>query len=221
MKKLLFILTLLFSFPVIAETLYVTDNLDIMVRSGKSSTHRIIGTLKSGKPVTILSKDAASGYSNVKYGNNRQGWVLTRLLSRSKAAKTRLASAEFALGKLQASHKITLAELQTLKGLKSDLNSQAADLQKQNSTATRELEKLKKTSANAVQTLQERDQLQQRVVTIERELGALKRENNVLKNNSAQDWFLVGAGVLFLGLLLGFLLPKISWRKKSSWSSSF
>lgn len=221
MKKLLLIFILFFSFPVIAETLYVTDNLDIMVRSGKSATHRIIGTLKSGKPVTILSKDNASGYSNVQYGNNRQGWVLTRLLSRQKAAKTRLANAESALSSLQETHKKTLSELETLQGLKSELNSQTETLEKQSNTAIRELEKLKRTSANAVQTLQERDQLQQRVVAIERELETLKRENDVLKNSSAQDWFLVGAGVLLLGLLLGFLLPKISWRKKTSWSSSF
>jgi hypothetical protein len=69
--------------------------------------------------------------------------------------------------------------------------------------------------------LQERNQLQQRVVTIERELESLKRDNDTLVNSDVQDWFLAGAGVLLFGIILGFILPKLGWRKKTSWQSSF
>ena len=220
MKKLIFLITIALSFPSYAQTLYVTDQLDIMVRSGQSPSHRIIGTLKSGKSVRVIESNP-SGYSKVAYGNNKQGWVLTRLLSKSKAAKARLASAESTLSKLNVKHKATLEELTALKKEKANLDQQTTKLTTKSNSTARELDTLKRTSANAVQILGERNQLQERVVSIERELETLKRENNTLKSSSAQDWFLVGAGVLALGLLLGFILPKISWRKKSSWSSNF
>ena len=72
-----------------------------------------------------------------------------------------------------------------------------------------------------MQIREERDFLLGRVVTNERELETLRRENDMLKNSNAQDWFLTGPGVLLLGLILGFLLPKLGWRKKSSWQSTF
>ena len=221
MKKFLFILMLSVSSSTIAATAYVSDELEIMVRSGKSSTHRIIATLKSGTRLNILEKDAASGYSKIQLKGNREGWVLTRLLLNTPSAKTRLARSEAALKKLTASHKLAKEQLAELSEQKGSLDSKSSGLEKNNELLASELETLKQTASNAVKTQEERDQLLQRVVGIERELETVKRENDVLKSSDSQDWFLVGAGVLLLGVLLGFVLPKLSWRKKSSWESSF
>ncbi len=49
MKKILLAIALLTSTAIMAESAYVSDELEIMVRSGKSSGHRIIATLKSGQ----------------------------------------------------------------------------------------------------------------------------------------------------------------------------
>ncbi len=221
MKKFLFILMLSVSSSTIAATAYVSDELEIMVRSGKSSTHRIIATLKSGTRLNILEKDAASGYSKIQLKGNREGWVLTRLLLNTPSAKARLARSEAALNKLTASHKLAKEQLAELSEQKGSLDSKSSGLEKNNELLASELETLKQTASNAVKTQEERDQLLQRVVGIERELETVKRENDVLKSSDSQDWFLVGAGVLLLGVLLGFVLPKLSWRKKSSWESSF
>jgi len=220
-KKILFLIMIFTSSSILAETAFVSDELDIMVRSGKSPSHRIVATLKSGTPLNTLERDKASGYTKISLSNNREGWVLSRLLTKTPSAKTRLAKAEKSLAKISSDYKAISDKLLALDKQKGSLDTQAADLQKSNTELSRELTQLKKTSSNAVQILQERNQLQQRVVTIERELETLKRENDILKNSSAQDWFLVGSGVLLLGIILGFILPKISWRKKSSWESSF
>ncbi|PCH85485.1 MAG: hypothetical protein COB26_05920 [Piscirickettsiaceae bacterium] len=192
-----------------------------MVRSGKSPTHRIIATLKSGKRLNIVQRDAASGYSKVQLSGGREGWVLTRLLNNIPSAKARLARSEAALSKLQNTYKATKTKFASLSEQKGDLDSKSSDLEKLNSSLSKELDQLKQTAANAVQTQEERDQLLQRVVGIERDYETVKRENDILKSSDSQDWFLVGAGVLLLGILLGFILPKLSWRKKSSWESSF
>ncbi|PCI20365.1 MAG: hypothetical protein COB62_04695 [Piscirickettsiaceae bacterium] len=192
-----------------------------MVRSGKSPSHRIIATLKSGKRLNIIEKDTASGYAKVQLQGGREGWILTRLLNKIPSAKARLARTEAALQKLQGINKNANAKLSSLSEQKGSLDTKSTELEKLNASLSSELTTLKQTSDNAVQTQEERDQLLQRVVNIEREFETVKRENDVLKSSNSQDWFLVGAGVLLLGIFLGFILPKISWRKKSSWESSF
>lgn len=220
-KNLLLICTLLVSSIALAETAYVSDELEIMVRSGKSPGHRIIATLKSGKKVNIVERDQAAGYSKIKLSENREGWVLSRLLQKTPSAKSRLSKSEAELASLKENFKATSEQLTQISEEKGSLDTETSTLKEQNTALSRELAQLKETSKNAVQILQERNQLQQRVVTIERELESLKRENDMLMNSEALDWFLIGSGVLFLGIILGFILPKISWRKKSSWQSSF
>lgn len=221
MKKLFLAITLLTSTAIMAESAYVSDELEIMVRSGKSAGHRIIATLKSGKKINVIERDRDSGYSRVKLSETREGWVLSRLLRKTPSAKSRLAKAEASLASLKSKFSASSKQLTALSEQKGSLDTETSSLKKSNVSLSRELEQLKETSSNAVQILEERNQLQQRVVTIERELESLKRENDTLVNSDAQDWFLVGAGVLLFGILLGFILPKLSWRKKKSWQSSF
>lgn len=220
-KIIFLILTLLTSTPVMAETAYVSDELEIMVRSGKSPSHRIIATLKSGKRINVIERDKQSGYAKITLSSGREGWVLSRLLHKNPSAKSRLAKAEAELATLKTKFTDSSQQLTQLSEQKGSLDTQASELKALNITLSRELAQLKETSSNAVKILDERNQLQQRVVTIERELESLKRENDMLQNSDALDWFLIGSGVLLLGIILGFILPKVSWRKKSSWQSSF
>lgn len=221
MKKTLLILILFGSTAAFADTRYVSDDLEIMVRSGKSPGHRIIASLKSGARINVLEHDKATGYSRINLSGDREGWVLSRLLKTQPSAKSRLAKAEATVARLKAATDKSDKNLSQLSKQQGSLSAEASELKKLNETLSRDLTKLQQTSSSAVQTLEERNQLQQRVVTIERELETLKRENDVLKNSDAQDWFLIGSGVLLFGIFLGFILPKLSWRKKSSWQSSF
>ncbi|MEW5008318.1 MAG: TIGR04211 family SH3 domain-containing protein [Cycloclasticus sp.] len=221
MKKITFALCMLICSSSIAQTAYVSDELEIMVRSGKSASHRIIATLKSGKRINVLEQDQASGYSKIALSATKNGWVLSRLLRNTPSAKSRLNKAEKTLAALKTKFSASSEQLNLLGKQKSGLDSETSELKKSNSELSRELSELQKVSSNAVEILGERNQLQQRVVSIEREFESLKRETDTLKNSEALDWFLAGSGVLLFGIVLGFILPKLSWRKKSSWNSSF
>ncbi|WP_394753133.1 TIGR04211 family SH3 domain-containing protein [Crenothrix sp.] len=92
-------------------------------------------------------------------------------------------------------------------------------LTKDKELLNRELTELKKTSANAQQIKNERDSLQERVVNVERDLQQFKLENQALKDSANQDWFLYGGGLALAGVLLGFIIPKISWGRRNTWGS--
>jgi SH3 domain protein len=50
-------------------------------------------------------------------------------------------------------------------------------------------------------------------------MQTLQQENAGLKDRTARDWFMVGAGVVLLGILAGLFIPRIRWRRKSSWDT--
>ena len=54
---------------------------------------------------------------------------------------------------------------------------------------------------------------------LERDFDSLQREKQILDDDYRQDWFLIGAGVLGGGMLLGWLLPRLGWRRKGTWNS--
>ena len=62
--RLLTILALMFFCGLIqAKTLYVTDQFEITMRSGSSTSNSIVSMLKSGQAVTVLEQDEATRYS--------------------------------------------------------------------------------------------------------------------------------------------------------------
>ena len=65
----------------------------------------------------------------------------------------------------------------------------------------------------------ERDDFQERVVNAERDLQQFKLENQSLKDTASQDWFLYGGLLSLFGVILGFILPKLGWRRKNNWDS--
>lgn len=54
-----------------------------------------------------------------------------------------------------------------------------------------------------------------RLAMMESELKVLREANEELKVHRDQQWFLVGAGTLLLGLVIGLIIPKMQWRRKS------
>ncbi len=66
----------------------------------------------------------------------------------------------------------------------------------------------------------ERNELRKQVASMTREVEDIKQQNRELENKTAQNWFLIGAGVVVGGIVLGLILPHLRVRRrKSSWGS--
>ena len=63
-----------------AQTLYVTDEFKVTMRSGESAKHRVVQMVKSGTPVTLLGKNKETGYSHVRTSSGKTGYILWALL---------------------------------------------------------------------------------------------------------------------------------------------
>ena len=73
-----------------SEKRYITENLEITMRSGKGTQFQIVRMLRSGTPITLLDVDKKTGYAKVKTESGTEGWVLTRFLSRFPSSKNQL-----------------------------------------------------------------------------------------------------------------------------------
>ena len=80
-KLIAFLFTFLFIPDMAAaETLYVSDQLIITLRRGKSSSHKILTTLKTGAPLEVLEKAEGDEYVKVRTSDGIEGYVLLEFI---------------------------------------------------------------------------------------------------------------------------------------------
>ena len=216
---LMLLMSFLMSAAVSAQTTrYVSDELEIALRTGMGLEYRIREMITSGTRLQVLENDD-SGYSKVITEGGLEGYVLTRYLSNSPSASERLAAAEQQVVTLElelAAHK---DEIEQLNLQYTDSDGQNASLKETAQRLSKELDDLRRTASSAMALENENRQLKEKLQQIDHEIQALSIENNTLKDKSAKNWFLVGAAVLFGGILLGLIMPSLRMRKKNSWSS--
>ncbi|MFP4561130.1 MAG: TIGR04211 family SH3 domain-containing protein [Thiohalorhabdus sp.] len=191
------------SLAVQAETRYVSDELEITLRRGKSDQHKILGSVESGAEVEVLEVDQEAGFTRVQTPSGTEGWVLTRYLMDEPAARDRIADMRERLERNQE-------RMEEMEGQREELQA----LEKENGELTRELEELKEVSSNAVDLKERAETLDQKNQEQAEELKRLQEENSRLQDLSAQTWFTRGAGVIIAGMLVGLILPRIRFRKK-------
>ncbi len=202
-----------------AEKRYVTDQLEVTLRTGHSNQHKIIRMLPSGTPLEVLEEDPESGYTRVRVSPDIEGWVITRYLDRQPSGRQRAA----ALGRQVEKLKAELGKLKKTQGnllsSRDSTSKKNALLQQENERLQADLTKIRRTSANALALDDENRRLKKRLAELTQEHELALQSNQSLKDRSARDWFLVGAGVILLGMIIGLIIPKIRWRRKSSWGS--
>ena len=191
-----------------AETAYITERLEIPVRSGETRDHRIIRYLQAGSQIEVV-KTYGTGYAQIKDERGREGFVLGRYLV-DQAPSFVIA------GRLEAQ----IAEQnETIERLRQDVNA----LTSQNKSAGATVKKIKEELARKeaefnqfVATAGDSVTLRERLVTLETERQVLLSNNETLRaeklavgDDSSKTWFAIGALTLAIGWLVGLLMPRV------------
>jgi SH3 domain protein len=200
-----------------AKTVYVTDNLDLPLRSEESNKGKIISLLPTGTPLILLKENSKTGFSQIQLQNGMQGYIATRNTMPEPPNRSQLEASAKNSTALMAENSALKEELAKVKASIAPGSTLEQSLAAERDRLDRELIELKRTVSNQIQIKDERDKLQEDVVNVKRELEQLKLENNALKDGANQDWFLYGGMLTLAGVILGFILPKLSWRRKSGW----
>ncbi len=212
----LFYICPLLSFSAHAETQYVSDHLVITVRTGQGQTYQIIKTLESGTHVKVL-ETTDTGYTRIETNDGTEGWVRTQYLAKEPVASEKLVRAEAKLLKTRTALKKVKEDFAILSKEHKTLSNTQTTLSADKKQLDTELARLNKVAKKPIILDRQNRQLQQKNVTLEKDLQRLNQENHSLKDRSQREWFIAGALVLFGGIVLGLLIPKLRGRKRSTW----
>lgn len=206
------ILLLMLPTTLFAETRYVSEVREITMRTHPGSEYRITTMVKSGTPMTVLEE--SEEWTRVQLADGKEGWVLTQFLQ-AKVPDAIL------LKNLQKKHDSLTAEADTLRNENQGLNEKVVALttdldscRSEYDTLNTTYETLKTESADFLElqaayktTLKELAAQKEKADRLEKELSGLIKDKGL-------KWFLLGAGVLLLGIIIGFITKP--QRRRSS-----
>lgn len=202
LRLILLALTLITLSVAQAETAtrYIRPGASVEVRTGLSKKDKTLKSLDPGTAVTVLKLNPKLGYAQVRLETGENGWIVSRALSTENpatksGANTEAAAAAEAPSKSPEQLQAEVKRLET------------------------ELIAVHQASANILRIQAERDQLEESVIELKKQLDTALRDKHALNDDQKQAWFLIGGAVLLAGILLGVLLPKLSLTRRNQWNS--
>lgn len=191
------ILTLLFSLIFFAgvsfaETVYVRGVMKITMRTGPGTHHKIIDMVSTGDSLEIVEN--GRDWTRVRNPEGKEGWVLTRFITREVPMKHQVVALEEKNKELTALLEKIRAENQDFEATRKKLAviEDAYNRLKKKSADFLALEAAHKKMTQAF------NRQKDRINTLESRLG-----------KEDIKWFLSGAGILLVGIILG-----VSTRRK-------
>ncbi|GMR01195.1 MAG: TIGR04211 family SH3 domain-containing protein [Gammaproteobacteria bacterium] len=215
-------LAVIISMPVHAKTSYVSDELKVPMRSGASNGHRIIKFLKSGTALTVLGASDDNKFIEVEIAGGKTGWVEIENVMDIPSGRDRLVYANEKLAKVKQENKGLKKSIAGLKSEIRKLKNEKGTLQNERINLSNSLDDLKITAANPLALSKKNKQLKKKLNAAEDRAAMLDKDNQQLRSNLAQEWFMIGGAVSIGSLILGLILTRINWRRKrNSWGDSF
>jgi len=205
----------------VAQTRYVSDEFEITLRTGPSTANQIVRMLESGTQLEMLEQDPESGYTRVRTLGGTEGWVISRYLMPEPAARDQLADMRQRLETIRNQSGDLGAQMDDLTRAKQEAEARIRTLEAENKQLEAELAEIRRTASNVLAIDAENNALREQLSTAEVQIAALQQENGELASRRNRDWFIAGAAVLLAGVLVGIIVPRIRWRKRSRWSDSF
>ena len=190
-----------------AETfVYITDQVDIPIRSEKSLGNTIIRLLPSGTKLSLL-QITEDGWTEVKY-HDTIGWISSRYLSNNMSAREELKQANTVINENQLLITKYETELKELNKQLLILNNENKELVIKSSKSEAEKTHIEQIYQDALKLEHENEKLNQEQLQLKTELQLAQNNSQIERDTSQRNWFIVGALVLFFGVVIGFIMPK-------------
>lgn len=173
---------------------WVSDELTTFVRSGPSDGYRIIGTLTSGEPVTLL--ETSGDYSRVRAEDGDTVWVQSSELQAERSISEQMPQLREQVESLNAELEGINAEWESRVSVMTETlqarEARIAELETHNAELSAQYDQARQTMRG----------MQARLDTQEQDL--------------LMRYFIYGGGVAGAGLVLGLLVPHLPRRRKKN-----
>jgi len=192
---------------------YITDQVDIPIRSDKAFGDNIIRSLPSGTELSILQITDDNAWAQIKY-EDTVGWIIASYLSKDPPAREELK-------KLKRTHNTSKLLISKFQGEKEELEKQLVSLKQENTNLVVQSAKSQTEKAHIEQIYQDalklehkNEKLIQETLQLKTELLLAENNTQIEKDTSQRNWFIVGALVLFFGIVIGYVVPGLVKRRR-------
>jgi SH3 domain protein len=197
------------------EPAWVTDQFEVLLRTGPTTDNAIVRMLGSGARLEVLELDEESGYSRVRTAGGTEGWVLSRYLMGEPAAREQLEQLTGQLTNATSQGSSLGSQLQAIKSEYDNATRRIATVEGENKSLQGELDRIKKTAADVLAIDEQNKDLRQELHNAETRIELLVQENEALDKQTNRNWFIAGALVLLGGIGAGLLLPHMRFQRRS------
>lgn len=194
-------------------TRYISEDIEVGVRSGKTLQHRIIRSGRAGEEVTVVQQDA-DGHSLIRFPNGTEGWILTRYLQDEPHSRERLAAVQAELDAIRSDADNEANRIALLLEERRGLETERDLLRNRISVLERDLVELRDVAARPQEIRDQNTQLRDALLHAQETSDEFRRQVELLRADNQRRWFLAGAFVSAGSLLLGILLTRIPRRRR-------
>ncbi len=198
-----------------AEPAWVSDEFEITLRSGPSTSNAIQLMVSSGMELEVLERDDQSGYSRVRTPGGTEGWVLTRYLMDERSAREQLQRLTSQLTSANSRGTTLDSQLTAIRSEYDTSNRRIATLEREKAAIEQELAAIKRTAANVLGVNEQNIALMSQLAAEQIRADTLDQENRQLSSQTMRYWFLAGALVLLVGILVGIWVPRVRWQRRT------
>lgn len=206
--------------PALAETVWLSDELWVNVRTGPSSEFRSLKTINSGTRMDVLEEDVEAGYIRVRTENGLEGWLPARYTQDEPTGSIQAENLTAEKEQLQQQLDALDKKYNDLLAGKGDVNGELDSLRTSNEELTKELNRVKAISENAISLDDQYQELAEEHARVKNELDVLKAENAGLRERNDNKMLYAGGFMVFIGIVLGVILPRLTSnrRRKDGWA---
>ena len=183
-------------------TMYVTDVLRLTLRSAPDTGSEILGVIKSGQSLEVISENEA--WTQVRLPDGREGWVPGRYLVAERTAELKLNSLQRQFDAQKKELETIRSELAAIKKQNKDLHAGLEQQTQLAQEATKAYNTLKEASADFLELEKEYKSTLEKATEQSAQIIGLENQLTRLETQRLVRWFLAGAGVLLLGFVVGF-----------------
>jgi SH3 domain protein len=194
-----------------ARTMYVSDMFEVVMRSEKEiAGSNIIKILPTGTPLEVT--DMEGSWATVQLPDDRTGYVLKRYLISRLPYKVTAERLQKEVAQQKTRLDTLTAELKTFREDNVKLRKTNGQQESQLAETMRKYDQLHEDASQYLKLKSDYSDLQQVHYDTQKELAAVTKKNQDLEKGRDYLWFLIGAGVMLAGWVIGMMTERFRSR---------
>lgn len=121
---------------------YIKDDLFIFMHTGPSRNYRILGSIEAGTPITVLTQNNETQFTQITDNDGREGWVESKFISNTMSRAEQLPKIREQLAESQSALQASQSEIARLRQQLNDARQQITQLSTENESQATSIVKL-------------------------------------------------------------------------------